>query len=203
MRPLKHSLLILVVLILYACAAGPGVGPGQLATRAIETRIIDADFDTAYRAASHAMFALGFTISHTEKESGILVGRFTDPHKGRKVGYVLLFGVVGALIDTKETFDVTLFLIPRRDEENKTTLRIQMAIDGKPKLNNEVVSRIWIVTQRAAMLEAGVTIPEELEEQFQKLEEESASAQNVAQEEFEREEAERKKRDESIGLKRP
>ena len=66
-------------------------------------------------------------------------------------------------------------------KRNKTTLRIQMAIDGKPKLNNEVVSRIWIVTQRAAMLEAGVTIPEELEEQFQKLEEESASAQNVAQ----------------------
>jgi len=147
--------------------ASKELAPGQLALRAIEVRPIDANYDVAFRAATHALFALGLTVRHTEKSAGILSATRTEKNTGAKVGWILLFGVAGAFIDTKTTIDVTMFLSPAGDKQTKA--RIGLAKDGEIVADQETIDRIWVITQREALLESGETVPPELEEQAKKM----------------------------------
>ena len=67
--------LLIAMLFIAGCASSQEITPGQLAMRAMEVRPIDAPYDIAYRAATHALFALGLTITHSEKESGIFTNK--------------------------------------------------------------------------------------------------------------------------------
>lgn len=51
--------------------------PTQLGARQLEVRALDVPFETAYRAVTQAMFSLGYSISHSDKASGILTGTRT------------------------------------------------------------------------------------------------------------------------------
>ena len=63
--------------------------PSQLGARQIEIRTLDVPYEVAYRAATQALFSLGYSIDHSDKASGILTGsravgvtRSTDPPIG-------------------------------------------------------------------------------------------------------------------------
>lgn len=51
--------------------------PTQLGARQLEVRALDVPYETAYRAVTQAMFSLGYSISHSDKASGILTGTRT------------------------------------------------------------------------------------------------------------------------------
>lgn len=188
---MNARLVKLVSLLLTACLFAAGcaskkIGPGQLALRAIEVRPIDAPYDVAFRAATHALFALGLTVKHTEKAAGILSATQTKKRIGTKVGLILLLGVAGAgdagaLIDTSSTLDVTMFLSPAGD--NQTRMRIGMAKDSKIITDQTLIDRIWVITQREALIESGENVPAELEEQAQKTLVSSPQAKESSKEE--------------------
>lgn len=162
--------LILILFVFCGCAGGSGgLGPGQLATKSIETRYIDADFNTAYRAATHAFFALGFTISHSDKAGGIIVGKKEKTDQGAAFLAGLAFGVFALMGDYTDVTTITLFLEEGKDDK-RTTLRIQMVVEEEAKIDPAVIDPIWIIAQREAMLIKGVNIPKELEEKFKALE---------------------------------
>lgn len=48
--------------------------PTQLGARQIEVRTLDVSYEVAYRAATQALFSLGYSITHSDKASGILTG---------------------------------------------------------------------------------------------------------------------------------
>ncbi|RME82368.1 MAG: hypothetical protein D6785_07935, partial [Planctomycetota bacterium] len=146
--------LFIIFLLISGCASQQ-IAPGQLAMRAMEVRPIDAPYDVGYRAATHALFTLGLTITHSEKESGILNATRTDKNTGAKIGMILLFGVAGAFIDTDEKVDVTMFLSP--SGEKQTKMRIGIAKDGEIITDQTIIDRIWVLTQREALLELGET----------------------------------------------
>jgi len=160
------SIALTVSLLAVSCASKT-IPPGQLALRAIEVRPIDAPYDVAFRAATHALFALGLTVTHTEKSSGILTATRTEKNIGAKIGWILLFGVAGAFIDTKTIIDVTIFLSPAGDKQ--TRMRIGLAKDGKIVTDQEAIDRIWVITQREALIETGESIPSALEEKAKKI----------------------------------
>lgn len=174
------------VLPIAGCGGSSGTRPGQLATRSIETRYLEADYDLAFPCATEAFFTLGFTIKHSDKESGVLVGERVVKNTGAKVGYILLLGVAGALINTERQEEITLFL-RKGSEQNRTILRIQELIDGKPKIEPAVVDSIWIVAQRECMIQRGVEIPKELEEKYKALEKGAAEKEEPTKEETETE----------------
>lgn len=184
-----------VAVILIACLAAVGCGasteiaPGQLALRAMEVRPIDASYDVAFRAATHALFALGLTVKHTEKSAGILSASRTQKNTGAKVGWILLFGIAGAFVDTKSEIDVTMFLSPAGDKQ--TRMRIGLGRDGKIVVDQQIIDRIWVITQREALIESGETVPAELEAQAQKILSASAS-ENLSTEQQQKEEEEEK-----------
>ena len=163
--------------------ATTGITPGQLSLRAIEVRPIDAPYDTAYRAATHAIFALGLTISHTEKDSGIITATRDEKNVGKKIGMVLAFGVLGAMMDTDTHLHLTMFLSPSGDK--KTKLRIGLTKDDEIVTDQTIIDRIWVLTQREALIEIGEQVPTELEEQAKKIllgEEESSEVSDEDQE---------------------
>ncbi len=174
------------MLVISSCSTTPTLDPGQLASRAIEVRPIDAPYDTAFRAAVHTMQFLNMTIIHTEKDAGLIVGTSTDPGTGKKATAVLgpmavsvlLLGPLGLILgapvgsalgamDTETKMDLNIFLYPTG--KKRTRMRINFAVDGKPVKDPIMIDRIWVIMQREALIELGEPVPPELEERAQKI----------------------------------
>ncbi len=148
----------------------PGIKePTQLATRQIEVRTLDVPYDVAYRSATQAFFSLGYSIKHSDKASGILSGtRMTGVKEAKQdrqnkatlgalgmVPYIGIIAALGALAPSREptALEVTMFLQPLG--QNQTQIRIKMQKNGEPVWDQTTISRLWVATQREAMIESG------------------------------------------------
>ena len=184
---IRATVLLMVSALLFSsCSSATPLNPGQLASRAIEVRPIDAPYDTTFRAAVHTVQFLNLTITHSEKDAGLIVGTTTDPGNGKKAAWIItpmvtsmiLLGPLGLLIgapigaalgtvDTSTKFDMNLYLYPLG--EKQTRMRISMSADGKPVDDQQTIDRIWVITQREALIELGEPVPPELEQKAQKI----------------------------------
>ena len=164
--------------------------PSQLGSRQIEVRSLDVNYDTAYRSATQALLSIGYSISHSDKASGILTGTRAvgvtemkqDVKKAKEemkqyqeqvsqeqtarsvVGLVPYVGWLAWLVpgskppeqkDIKEpsTYLVTMLLQPMGAKE--TQIRFKMQKDGEPVWDQTTIDRLWVTTQREAMIESG------------------------------------------------
>jgi|GEM_PF-5452994 len=164
--------------------------PTQLGTRQLEVRILDVPFDTAYRAATQAFFSIGYSITHSDKASGILTGTRTvgvtemrrEVQKAREearqyqeqaqqeqigrsiLGLIPYVGLGAVLLPGSQpppereitepsTFVVTMLLQP--GGEKQTQIRFKMQKDGEPVWDQVTIDRLWVTTQREAMMEEG------------------------------------------------
>ena len=155
----KLSSLLLLFAFIIGCAAPQTGGPGQLATKDMETRSLSIPYDRAYAAATNAFFAIGYTLKHTDKASGVIVGSRSDSGIGKKVALTLLFGIPGALIDTKTNYDLTVMLTPTAPAI--TTIRIGASRDGQPIVDKEITDKLWTIIEREAMVDEPVAKPKE------------------------------------------
>ncbi len=153
---MKKNAISLCLIFIIGCASAPqSDSPGQLATREMETRDLFLSYDTAYRAATNAFFALGYTIKHTDKATGIIVGSKSDPGTGKKVAWILLFGLPGVLVDTKTNYDITVMIAPKTPAI--TTIRVGSSLNGQPVVNKDITNKVWTVIEREAMVDEGPT----------------------------------------------
>lgn len=155
------ALTVIFAIALVGCSSSGEIKPGQLSLRAIETRPIDAPYDIAFRAATHALFALGLSVSHTEKGAGIISAKRHEKNIAAKIGWAVLIGVFSMLIDTDTKIDLTMFLAPAG--EKQTRLRIGVMKDGEVVTDQQIIDNIWVVTQREALVEQGEQVPPEIE----------------------------------------
>lgn len=160
-----------VAIFITSCASNANketnVKPGQLITRAIETRFINADFETTYKAVQHSFTALGYTISHSEKSSGLLVGERTQKNNGRMAYAALGLGLLALAVDNDHVEEITI--IVEKGSDKKTKIRIQMITNGNPQIDPVTVDTIWIVTQRETMLIRGLTIDDDINSKYETL----------------------------------
>jgi len=124
----------------------------QSEIKALETREMDCSFDEAYKAAANGLFTLGFTVSHSDKESGILPGNRHDPNPGEKLLTTFLFGVLG-LAATKDRDEAVSFMLTKL-EPNLTQLRMKVIVNGKSVVDRTFMTKIWQQVEREAMLES-------------------------------------------------
>ena len=180
----KKIIGLIVLTLLIGCQTTPN-NPGQLMTRAIETRYIESNFEIAYTAASHAFFALGFTIKHSEKGAGIIEGEIqTSNAAGRMEQEGIATGAMGVaalipyasflsplqlLVDTSAIKREITLLLQKGPDDKRTKMRIQMVINGKAQIDPKVVDAIWIVTQREAMVTSGIDVPEDIKKKYNDL----------------------------------
>ncbi|MGE5301882.1 MAG: hypothetical protein ACM3TN_01055 [Alphaproteobacteria bacterium] len=164
--------------------------PTQLGSRQLEIRALDVNYDVAYRSATQALLSLGYSITHSDKTSGILTGSRTmgvtqmkeevkrakeemkeyqeQVHKENTartvLGFVPYVGWLASLFpgsqppeqkDIKEpsSLQITMLLQPMGNKE--TQIRFKMQKDGEPVWDQVTIDRLWVTTQREAMIESG------------------------------------------------
>ncbi len=138
--------------LLVLCSVGCSQARTQAEIKMLETRELDLPYDEAYAAASNGLFSLGYTIDHSDKESGILTGKKHDPNVGGKVAGALVLGVVGLLAAGENDEAVTFMLT--RVEPNVTQLRMKVLYNGKPSTDRKLMTKIWQQIEREAMLDS-------------------------------------------------
>lgn len=124
----------------------------QSEIKALETREMDLSYDDAYKAAANSLFSLGFTVEHSDKQSGILTGHRKDPNTANKIGAAILFGVIG-LLATGDRDEAVTFMVDAL-EPRLTQLRMKVVINGKSVVDREIMTKIWQQLEREAMLES-------------------------------------------------
>ncbi len=142
-----------VVAGLSALGGSTGCAPmTQAEIKMLETREMDLPFDDAYQAAMNGLFSLGFTIEHTDKASGIMTGKRSDPQTGAKIGAAVAFGIIGLLAvgDRNEAVTFKLAVL----EARVTQLRMQVIVNGKAVVDRQFMTKIWQQIEREAMLES-------------------------------------------------
>lgn len=196
MKPKTNQLALtaLLVGISFAHASGQTTtdDPTQLGARQIEIRSLDTSFDIAYRSATQALLSLGYSISHSDKASGILTGSRSvgvtemrqDVKRAKEdmkqyqeqvgkeqtargvLGFVPYVGWLAHMFpgskppeqkDIKEpsSLQITMLLQPMGKENKETQIRFKMQKDGEPVWDQTTIDRLWVTTQREAMIEAG------------------------------------------------
>jgi len=129
----------------------------QAEIKALETRELDLPFNEAYQAAANGLFSLGFTIAHSDKESGIVSGTRHDPCTGAKITNTIFFGALG-LAATSDRNEAVSFMLSRI-EDTVTQLRMKVVVNGKPVVDRKLMTQIWQQIEREAMLDAGPPQP--------------------------------------------
>lgn len=140
--------MVLFCAVLGGCAFGEK-NMGQAQLKAFETRPLDASFEEVYSAAVEAMFDLGYTVSHSDKDSGIVVGE-----KRKKKPGAWLWGDIPEGKHVEDYYDfVQLTLLVKKDGPKESKVRIKTAVNKEIRLDKESVDEVWIYIQRQMMME--------------------------------------------------
>ena len=114
----------------------------QSEIRFLETRDLHRTFDQTYDAAVNALFSLGLTIDHSDKNSGIITGTAGD------------YGHKASLSSWKQSKyhvkKVTLLVTPRSPAE--TQIRMKVMVDEEQQLDRQLMTAVWQRIAREALL---------------------------------------------------
>jgi len=140
--PLSFYLAV-VMLWMTGCATTNRLTQSEI--KFLQTRQIDRPFHQTYDAALNAMFGLGYSLTHTDKQSGIISGQWGDYGKQAMM----------TADERKKNPVRKVTLMVRPKGRDQTQLRMKMLIDEQPKLDRKLVTQLWIRIEREAMLDAG------------------------------------------------
>lgn len=127
---------------------------GQAAITALETRTIDASFEQVYSAATEGLFDLGYTIEHSDKNSGIIVGekKMEKPEARWKKFWDELGGTDRPESAYYNTLQLTLFV--QSIDEKTTKVRIKTAVNKLPQLDKKSIDEVWLYIDRQVLMKS-------------------------------------------------
>jgi hypothetical protein len=131
---------ILAAVVILGCQSKPVYTQAQL--NAIETRLVEADFDETFNAASGALFDAGYIITMSDREGGLVTG---DQRK-KASGWDTIFG------DGRYYHHWTVTIQVRESAPDLCRARIKTAIDGETEVNLEAIQEIWVLMQRQVLM---------------------------------------------------
>lgn len=162
---MRFYVLLLMLIEIMGCVTNStsSQDPTQLGTRQVEVRTLDVPSDVAYNAAMQAFFSLGYSIIHTDKASGIITGGRTtgvqEAKESRKtktaLGFIPYVGMAALLMPDKEATANQVTIFVQSINSNQTQIRFKMQANGEPVWDSIAIDRIWVATQREAMVESG------------------------------------------------
>lgn len=114
-----------------------------------ETRPIDAPFDAVYEAAIEAFFDLGYTMTHSDRGSGVLVGE-----KRRKKPGAWLLGDIPKGESPENYYDMLqLTILVKNKGKAASKVRIKTAINKEVALDKEAIDEVWVYIERQVLME--------------------------------------------------
>jgi len=157
----KAAFLLFLGFTLAGCATTGTGRMGQAALKAFETREIDAPFELVYAAAVEGLFDLGYTIAHSDKGSGVIVGEKRVEKQG--AGWMRFNDSANKVVrpesDYYNTLQITLLI--RSIDESSTKIRIKTAVNKEPKLDKEAIDEVWLYIERQVLMEGDPGVLEE------------------------------------------
>lgn len=150
-RNFKHNAIFLGIILLVLTGCGMGQKKmSQAELKYFETRPVDASYTKVYSAAVEAMFDLGYTISHSDKASGIIVGEKRTQKPG-----VWLYGNIPEGKREEDYYDwLQLTLLVKEESGKKSQVRIKTAINKEIKLDKNAIDEVWVYIQRQVLMES-------------------------------------------------
>ncbi len=147
----KSMRFLYVLMMTFAVSFGCAQQMTQSEIRSLESRELDLTYDKAYSATINGLFALGFTVDHSDKASGVVTGKRHDSQNAKRLVNTVLFGVVGA-VATKERDEAVTFMVSPNGSA-KTLLRMKVVVDGKAIVDRTLMTRIWQQIEKEGMLD--------------------------------------------------
>jgi len=144
------QLMMFITSVVVVLSAASCTQMTQSEIRALETRELDMPYEKAYKAALNGLFSLGFTVDHSDKETGIVSGKRHDPRTGAKIAGTLLFGIIGLAATESKDEAVTFMVTPAGPD--KTVLRMKVVVNGKSVVDRKLMTEIWQRIEKEAML---------------------------------------------------
>lgn len=150
---LRYTILVLSLMAfsaVFGCSWLENTNPtGQAAKKAFETRVVDAPYDAVYSAAVESMFDLGYTVGHSDKTTGIVVGE-----KNQK-RYVNTSGMTEEEKRRAENeYDtLQLTILVKKMEKKQTDVRIKSSLNKMESFQKNAIDQVWVYIQRQVMME--------------------------------------------------
>ena len=141
---MRFSFLVLASLLaLPACAPKSNLHRfSQAQLSAITMREVDAELTAAYRAAVDAVFDLGFTISSSDSEGGVLTASRKIDRTAERIW------VYPYINDTEYAVSV-LF---REIDGSRTSIRVSLSINGEAQVDEKWISEFWRLMRRQVLM---------------------------------------------------
>lgn len=148
-----------MVIFLSGCITTGTPPMTQAAIKAFETRTVDAPFEQVYSGAAEGLFDLGYTVVHTDKNTGILVGEKRMKKPGAEWMKISddMNKVIRSESDYYDILQLTLFI--QTVDSASTKVRIKTAVNKSPQLNKEAIDEVWLYIERQVLMESGPTAP--------------------------------------------
>lgn len=139
-------------LLLAGCAFLEDSGLGQAEVTALQTREVDAPYEKVYAAAQEALFDLGYTILHSEKASGVLVGEKQE--RNHRSEWITIPNTTNQIprpqAELYDTLDLTFLIKP--NGPRSTNVRIKTDINKHQRLDRRAINDAWLYIQRQVMM---------------------------------------------------
>jgi hypothetical protein len=144
------SLTMITFFLMLGCSAGGNIHKySQSQLSAMTTRTVLASHVETYRAATDAMFDVGFTIEESDRDGGILTGSRADDRTAER------FWVNPYMKDTQYKMTVLV-----RDINSKeSTVRLSMSRNGEAFVEESVIDEFWRKMKRQVLLKETIPAP--------------------------------------------
>ncbi len=121
------------------CTSAPRYTQAQL--NAIETRVVEADFNETFDAASGALFDAGYIIAMSDRTGGLLTGTQVT----EATGWNEFWG-------GPDPRFLAISIQVRAREPDQSIVRIKTQINGRVKVDQAAIDQIWILMQRQVLM---------------------------------------------------
>lgn len=127
----------------------------QAQIKQLESRTIDAPFKEVYDASIEALFDLGYTIVHTDKESGVIMGERSS--KSYRTVWVTLAD--GNRSPSSEEYLQTkqLTILVKPEGRKQCTVRIKSSRNKESSFDKKAINEVWLYIDRQVLMEGGPT----------------------------------------------
>jgi hypothetical protein len=139
-----------LALVLLALSGGCATRLTQSEIKFLETRELSLPYSEAYQAAANGLFSLGYSIDHSDKESGVLSSKITKKKTVLSVTFLLVLPLPTLSEGTND--EAVTFMLTEVDPKS-TRLRMKIVRNGKAVIDRKLMTEIWQRIEREGMLD--------------------------------------------------
>ena len=152
-------LFLSIVFLLSACVTPQQKQLQQAAIKNLETREVDAPYNQVFNAVEEVLFDWGYNVTHSERESGIIIGEKRADNRFARSMMISMFGLGGLSTPAEYVYVISAKVNSIDEKKSKIRVRFSCAQQKIPfRQYEKTVNKFWVAVQREVMMEAPLEI---------------------------------------------